>query len=164
MSIKYTIGVFCFVFTAHTGNINLLHCDMPNNVNSSFFTRLNADDQHQISCIAQNIYHESRGEPINGQIAVANVTMNRAGKESPCEVVYKKINGKCQFSWVCNKKPADNINRQIKYIAQAAYTGKLDDITDGSLYFHAVYVRPKWRKAMDKTIKIGNHIFYKPKI
>ena len=80
-------------------------------------------DTYQLSCLAQNIYHEARGESYQGKIAVANVTMNRVrSKKFPgtvCGVVKQAVHSrwwkkhhdrdvpvrhKCQFSWYCDGK------------------------------------------------------------
>jgi len=60
--------------------------------------------QEQMHCMARNIYYEAGSEPYEGKLAVAQVTMNRANHPSfpkkVCEVVYQRVNGTYQFSWV----------------------------------------------------------------
>lgn len=116
-------------------------------------------------CLALNIYHEARGEPRLGQIAVGTVTMNRAGWDikGVCQVVYAHK----QFSWTWLKKseehypPEHNKSwRRAQKIAERIINGELQDVTNGSTHFHANTVNPYWIHAFEKTMVIGNHIFY----
>ena len=134
------------------------------------YSSLSKKTQKQIDCLAQNIYHEARGESEAGQLAVAMVTMNRVGSgnfpDSVCGVVYQKTGRTYQFSWVSNKKKLTTINHllynDIVELATMIYFnhGRLDDMTDGATFYHADYVNPKW-KGLEKTNQIGHHIFYK---
>lgn len=121
-------------------------------------------------CMALNLYHESRGENVAGEYAVALVTMNRAHGDTKqvCPTVLKRK----QFSWtnalVKNKtlvaagKPRDQIAwRRAVIIAKIALSGKLYDFTNGSTFYHAKSVRPAWRKSMMLTRVIGQHVFYR---
>jgi N-acetylmuramoyl-L-alanine amidase len=124
-----------------------------------------------VVCLALNIYHEARSEPLVGQVAVANVVMNRVRDErfpnTVCKVVkQRKSKTKCQFSWYCDGKSDKAHNKQAYKIAvtlaEHVINGKeLEDYTDGALFYHADYVVPYWTKHFDKTKKIGTHIFYK---
>lgn len=120
----------------------------------------------QANCLATNIYFESRGEPIKGQIAVAMVTLNRvADSDFPdtiCEVVYegRPSRGKCQFSWYCDKKsdkiPKHSLEKRIAMlIAITVMTIPVQDPTNGALYFNSGS-----KKYSENIIKIGGHIFY----
>ena len=143
------------------------------------FEHLTPKVQRQVLCLANNIYFEARSEPIKGQIAVAFVTLNRVTSElfpdSICDVVKQKRNNVCQFSWYCESRPKRQYTKHIltgegslQYneiidIATFVYANyeKLNDPTHGSLFYHADYVRPGWRKRMDKVAVIGAHIFYR---
>jgi len=143
------------------------------------FEHLTPKVQRQVLCLANNIYFEARSEPIKGQIAVAFVTLNRVSSElfpdSICDVVKQKRNNVCQFSWYCESRPKRQYTKHIltgegslQYneiidIATFVYANyeKLNDPTHGSLFYHADYVRPGWRKRMDKVAVIGAHIFYR---
>ena len=137
-------------------------------------------------CLALNIYHESRNQPLAGQIAVALVTLNRVNDErfpgSICEVVYQgpireswrkdgtfyPIKHKCQFSWWCDGK-SDEVTQPKYYkeiqslVELIMHRGKINilDFTDGALFYHATYVKPGWAKMKTRTAKIEDHIFYK---
>lgn len=126
----------------------------------------------QRKCMANAIYFESRSEPEKGQIAVAQVVMNRvknpAYPKSICGVVYqnKHWRNRCQFSFACDGI-RDRINDrkswdQAQKIADRVIDGKVWLKTIGSsTHYHATYVRPKWARKMKKRDKIGLHIFYK---
>lgn len=146
-------------------------------------------DPDQALCLAENIYYESRNEDIRGQFAVASVTLNRANDErfpnTICEVVEQTAISKmtkrvvCAFSWYCenDKKgkeiPVNNkdgsINQRVvdqfqlaSLIAIEVLSKNVDDNTDGSTHFHNPYTsHPAWRNELRKTMKIGNHVFYK---
>ena len=134
-----------------------------------------------LMCLALNVYHEAKNQSFIGQVAVAQVVMNRVeDKRYPnnvCDVVkqgltYKwntsiPIKNKCQFSWYCDGKsdvPKDKktYNRLLE-IAKSLVYDKLPfiDITDGALFYHADYVNPDWAKTKTKTVEIQDHIFYK---
>lgn len=122
-------------------------------------------------CLAQAIYFEARSEPSLGQMAVANVVMNRVNsKHYPntiCGVVFQgeERRNKCQFSFACDGKTdrprKDKHWRRAERIALQVMRGKkriraLDD----TLHYHADYVRPRWSRKMRRVKKIGRHIFF----
>ena len=120
-------------------------------------------------CLAENVYYESRGESLKGQLAVAKVTLNRLDEgyaKSICGVVKQG----CQFSWVCNgavSRPFGYAWTQAVGIALVALneSGKVEDPTNGASHFHATYIewQPGWRKVQDSVRQIGNHVFYRTK-
>lgn len=122
----------------------------------------------EIFCLAKNIYFESRDQPWVGQIAVAQVTLNRVkdGRfpNTICKVVKQRKNRTCQFSWYCDglsDTPKDRKRyREAVSTAIYAYKGEIPDITEGSLWYHALTVTPWWAKAYKRTININDHIFY----
>ena len=125
-----------------------------------------------LRCLALNIYHEARSEPESGQIAVARVTLNRveseAFPESICGVVKQgsQKRHRCQFSWWCDGKP-DEPKEQKAWkrsleISRRVLTDEVPDPTDGALYYHTDYVSPKWSRHLERTTRIGRHLFYRP--
>lgn len=118
-------------------------------------------------CLALNIYFESRGEPEEGQMAVAHVTLNRVRSNrfpnSICDVVYQPR----QFSWTHLRKSHIPRNKtawkRAKDIAAIAIRWHLvgEDFSDGALFFHADYVQPYWAEHFEQTVQIGRHIFYR---
>jgi spore germination cell wall hydrolase CwlJ-like protein len=123
-------------------------------------------------CLAEAIYFEARGEPEEGQAAVAQAVLNRVSSglypASICGVVYQNSQHfkACQFSFACEGKPPA-INepdawRSAERIAAEVTNGKtyLSGI-GGSTHFHANYVRPRWSRRLEKMDVIGHHVFYK---
>jgi N-acetylmuramoyl-L-alanine amidase len=122
-------------------------------------------DASEIKCLADNIYFEAVTESQAGQVAVANVTMNRVNSpkfpNNVCEVVWEPK----QFSWTHDGKsdtPDDKkAYNEVYKIAQKVYYGNIVDITEGATFYHADYVNPSWAKVMERVGKIDRHIFYK---
>ena len=120
----------------------------------------------ELECLAGAVYFESRGEPIEGQLAVAQVIINRAESgqfpESYCSVVHQRS----QFSFVKNgRMPQPRTSSaawtRAKAIARIAHRGLWDSAADDSLYFHAKYVRPSWSRKKVARATIDSHIFYR---
>ena len=125
-------------------------------------------------CLAEAVYFEARGEAVRGQIAVAQVVLNRAfsGKypETVCGVVYqnKHRHLACQFTFACdNNKDVirePDMWERAKKIAKAMLDGQLWlPEVDKSTHYHAYWVRPSWVSEMRKMYKTGVHTFYRPR-
>jgi spore germination cell wall hydrolase CwlJ-like protein len=125
-------------------------------------------------CLANAIYFEARGEPIRGQIAVAQVVLNRvfSGKypDTVCGVVYQNANRHlaCQFTFACDGIPdvvkQPDAMERAKKIAADALDGKLWLPEVGkATHYHAYWVRPGWVREMSKLHKLGVHTFYRPR-
>lgn len=119
-------------------------------------------------CLTEALYFEARGESLEGQIAVAEVILNRV--DSPlyprtvCGVVKQRGGGGCQFSYVCTgkkkmreKAAADLAGR----IARAMLDGAPRIVTAGATHFHTRGVKPSWSKRFPRTVAIGDHLFYR---
>jgi N-acetylmuramoyl-L-alanine amidase len=118
----------------------------------------------ETECLAASVYFESKGEPLEGQLAVAEVVINRAesGRFAPsiCKVVFQKG----QFSFVrggafpkINK--AGHFWREAVAIAQIAMDEAWESRASDALFFHARRVSPSWNKT--RVAQLGNHIFYR---
>lgn len=129
-------------------------------------------------CLAQAIYHEARGESANGQMAVANIIVNRArsGKfpDSLCGVIYQNANKgryRCQFTFACDGRddtPGERRawSRSVD-LAQEVYaefaTGEDIGMLPGSaLYYHTQAVHPSWANTFSRVATVDSHIFYSP--
>jgi len=125
-------------------------------------------------CLAEAIYFEARGEPVHGQMAVAQVVLNRAfsGKypSTVCGVVYQNAHRHlaCQFTFACDGI-ADVIREpdmweRAKVIAAEMLDGKLWLPEIGkATHYHAYWVHPGWVREMTKLQKLGVHTFYRPR-
>lgn len=125
----------------------------------------------QFQCLAQAVYFESRGEPLSGQIAVAEVVLNRvdnpAYPRSICGVTKQGAgSGRgCQFSYACDGRPdvmTSSVSKaRSEKIARMLIDGRPRSVTSGATHFHATYVRPDWSRKFARTASIGNHVFYR---
>ena len=121
-------------------------------------------------CLTEALYFEARGESLQGQIAVAEVILNRrdGGRypDSVCGVVQQGTGEKhmCQFSYFCDglsdeigdKEAWDHLGR----IARAMLDGAPRDLTDGAEFYHTKAVSPYWADEFYQTAEIGAHLFY----
>ena len=124
-----------------------------------------------LSCLAAAIYFEARGEPIIGQIAVAQVVLNRVEDRrwpsTVCEVVkenrHKGTLHRCQFSFYCNgqreivrdQEAWDTAENIAQLMLDGTYT-----LTVPATHYHATHVRPFWSLHYQKLGQIENHVFY----
>lgn len=125
-------------------------------------------------CLAEAVYFEARGEAVRGQIAVAQVVLNRAFSgfypTTVCGVVYqnKHRHFACQFTFACDNTPdvirEPDMWERAKKIAKAIMDGQLWLSEVGkSTHYHAYWVRPSWVGEMKKMYKFGVHTFYRPR-
>ncbi|HWU55374.1 MAG TPA: cell wall hydrolase [Rhizomicrobium sp.] len=123
-------------------------------------------------CLSEALYYEARGEGVRGEKAVAEVVFHRmvSGSygDSICAVVYEGSGRKvCQFSFTCN----GDLNRpreatawnEAEQLAAQILTGEvqLGNSTGGATSYHATSVRPYWAPTLERTARIGKHIFYR---
>ena len=132
-----------------------------------------------IVCLALNVYHEAKNQSLAGQIAVAEVVMNRVDDSrypnNVCDVVkqgltYKwkpsvPIRNQCQFSWYCDGK-SDVAKEKEAWeeslsVAKGVYYGYLDAYLEGATHYHAYYVNPSWAETKTYITRIDDHIFYR---
>lgn len=126
----------------------------------------------QRRCLATAIYFEARGESVHGQLAVAQVVMNRVRSslypDTICGVVYQgqlRRTG-CQFSFTCDGRadvPKDKEKwRKANELAKRVTDGEswLGDIGRAT-HYHANYVKPRWQREMNRIKQVGRHIFYR---
>ncbi|WP_297108168.1 cell wall hydrolase [uncultured Devosia sp.] len=126
----------------------------------------------ELWCLATGIYFEARGEVYRGQVAVAQVILNRVKDhrypDTICGVVFQNQNRRnaCQFSFACDGIPETVTERkpweQAEEIAGKVTRGELylTEVGDAT-HYHATYVRPAWAPRMTKVTQIGLHVFYK---
>jgi len=142
-----------------------------------FFTKATLDNMRmprtnrELKCLAEAVYFEARGEQLEGQIAVADVIMNRKSSDkfpnTICRVVSEGSHKRnaCQFSYNCDGKLElvydKKSYRRIVKLSAILLNGGFGNITGGATFFHASEVNPSWAKKFKKTKKIGRHIFYR---
>ncbi len=125
-------------------------------------------------CLAEAVYFESRGEVERGQVAVAQVVVNRAFSgyypADICGVVYQNAHRHlaCQFTFACDGIPdvitEPDMWAQAKRIARDMLDGKiwLSEVGKAT-HYHAFWVRPVWVREMRTIQRIGVHTFYRPR-
>ena len=129
------------------------------------------ESNKQMSCLAEALYFEARGEPIQGQLAVGEVILNRVKDtrypSSICKVINQGTGRRfaCQFTYTCDGK-LETVSERKPYeialkIAKILMTTHDRKLTRGSTHYHSNYVNPKWSKKFERVAKFGRHIFYR---
>lgn len=133
-----------------------------------------------VLCMALNIYHEARGESVKGQIAVAQVTLNRVNHKHYPNEVCGVVTQRKQFSWTIDKlKPVKRSGKVVGYklkpeavpkekkaweravsIAKYVMSGKSVDHAKGAIFYHTTAVNPYWSRDKRLVTQLGNHLFY----
>ena len=129
-------------------------------------------------CLAQAIYHEARGETATGQMAVANIIVNRARSNrfpsTLCGVIYQNADKgryRCQFTFACDGRddtPGERrawLNSQElarKVYAEFAQGEDIGVLPGSALYYHTTAVRPSWANTFSRVAVVDSHIFYSP--
>jgi spore germination cell wall hydrolase CwlJ-like protein len=130
-------------------------------------------------CLSLNIYYEARNQPLRGQMAVAEVVLNRVEDDNfpstVCEVVMEcptyswkpdfPIRNKCQFSWYCDGK-SDTPTELLAWdtsvvVAENILANVPPKLLDGATHYHSTNVNPFWAKDKVFVKRIGDHLFYK---
>ena len=166
------IGIVCFAFLGRT------HTDPAAAQSLQHAQQREATRAHRrendLQCLAENVYFEARGEPLEGQYAVAEVTLNRTRAQyfphTICAVVHQwrfdpiRKRPVADFSWteLGAMSPEDGPAwKRATDVANAVYDDLHDPIVPGALFYHATRVRPGWSKTRTPIATIGNHVFYK---
>jgi N-acetylmuramoyl-L-alanine amidase len=119
----------------------------------------------ELECLASAVYFESKGEPLEGQLAVAEVILNRVESPKFPDTICGVVKQKHQFSFVRgghipSAPTSSRAWRRAVAIAQIARQDLADSAVSTALFFHANYVRPGWR-GLTRVASVGNHIFYR---
>jgi spore germination cell wall hydrolase CwlJ-like protein len=128
-------------------------------------------EQTQLDCLAEAIYYEARSESLRGQLAVAEVVMNRVHDarfpKTVCGVVYQghyRDTG-CQFTFTCDgslrNKPSGDAWDRARVIALHVSMGLAKPVTNKATHYHTDYVNPYWAAGLVETAVVGKHIFYR---
>lgn len=120
----------------------------------------------EVMCLAQAVYFEARGEPLDGQLAVARVVVNRAESSRFPDDYCAVVTQPAQFSFVRGGQiPAPNRQsaawKRAKAVARIAHRDLWESPAHDALYFHATHVRPRWAGRLTARATIRNHVFYR---
>ena len=128
-------------------------------------------DAEERKCLSQAIYYEARSEPRIGQLAVADVVLNRVASpvypNSICEVVFEgsERSTGCQFSFTCDGSMQARLNKrkwkESEDLAGAILAGVRAPVSRNATHYHANYVTPHWADSLTPTATIGTHKFYR---
>ncbi|MFV0387004.1 cell wall hydrolase [Paracoccus sp. (in: a-proteobacteria)] len=127
-------------------------------------TRNSDFSNNDLNCLAEALYFEARGEGRKGQAAVAEVILNRVDSGRFPSTVCGVVNQPSQFSYtIGGKKKIRNqaVYDNVRQVAKVALAGAPRDLTGGATYFHTPAVSPKWSHRFQRTVRIGQHIFYR---
>lgn len=119
----------------------------------------------ELGCLAMNIYHEGRGEPIRGREAIASVTMNRVRSDRYPDTVCAVVWQRKQFSWT-GTSPRYHVITDFKSwqealeIARLFINGTMITTVGNATHYHATSVRPYWRDRTKLVAHLGRHYFY----
>lgn len=123
-------------------------------------------------CLTEALYFEARGESLVGQVAVAEVILNRVDSalypDSICGVIGQGVSAglhACQFSYNCDGKPEaiheKRAFERLGRVAQKMMDGLPRALTGGATHYHTDSVQPRWSRRFEQTARIGDHIFYR---
>jgi N-acetylmuramoyl-L-alanine amidase len=122
----------------------------------------------EANCMAVAVYHEARGESLEGQLAVARVIMNRAASGKYPTTWCGVVKQPWQFSFVNPRTgympgvdQASAAWRKALGITRLAMANAVQSVSTDCLWYHADYVAPSWGRRLTRVEKIGAHIFYR---
>ncbi|SHE40107.1 Cell wall hydrolase CwlJ, involved in spore germination [Litoreibacter ascidiaceicola] len=124
----------------------------------------------QWRCLAEALYFEARGETVKGQIAVAEVILNRVSSsrfpDTVCGVIKQGTGRKyaCQFTYTCDGRP-EHISEpgafdRVGKIARMMLNGAPRKLSGGATFYHTTAVNPRWASKFRRTARHGVHLFY----
>ena len=131
--------------------------------------------ESDVECLTEAVYFEARGEPFIGQLAVANVIMERVRDHrfptTVCKVVHagrywegNPVRNRCAFSYWCDGKPEimkeKQAHKTAQDVARMAINGVMYEEVQGATFYHASYVMPYWIKELDFITRVCKHLFY----
>ncbi|MBU6164860.1 MAG: cell wall hydrolase [Alphaproteobacteria bacterium] len=113
-----------------------------------------------LDCLATAVWFESRGEALEGQLAVAQAVVNRAQSGRWGKGVCGVIKAPRQFNFVAARVQRGTATFTIAMaVARIAMQGLWHDIAEGAHSFHAARLNPRWR--LTRVARVGNHVFYR---
>jgi len=129
------------------------------------------NNDNAVHCMALNLYHEARSEDRKSKIAVGWVVLNRAKDgefpDTICEVIHEGGESPpCEWSWWCDgesdKPQNSNAWAAVQRLARKLLRNPPPDPTEGALWFHHVSIQPPpWAAHSERTVRIGDHVFYR---
>jgi hypothetical protein len=135
---------------------------------SELVTDMPVDDDlsRDMRCLAQAIYFEARGEPLDGQLAVGRVVINRAESEAFPDDYCGVVTQRAQFSFVRGGSipepdTSSSAWKRAVAVAKIAHQELWDSPARDALFFHATYVKPSWSRNKVARATLARHVFYR---
>jgi spore germination cell wall hydrolase CwlJ-like protein len=124
-------------------------------------------EKAEVTCMAQALYYEARGEGQNGQEAVAEVILQRVRSGSHPDTICGVVHEPRQFSFLTDGSTSRALDadawQSAKQLAARIVRGEVvTSLTRRAQFYHQVDIQPAWANEMIQTAKIGNHVFYRP--
>lgn len=114
----------------------------------------------ELDCLATAVWFESRGEALEGQLAVAQAVVNRARTGKWGKGICGVIRAPHQFNFVAARVQRSTATFSTALaVARIAVAGLWHDVAEGAHSFHSARFNPRWR--LTRVAKIGNHVFYR---
>lgn len=110
----------------------------------------------EVACLAATLYHEARGEGVEGLQAVAHVALNRKQARNWPGTICGVVRQPGQFAY--RPAPKNDAYEEAVRVAANALAGKTTDPTNGATYFFSGRA-PGWSRGMTTTARIGGHVF-----
>lgn len=168
---KLTISILCVLIFAASNVSHAVPRPSPRPDDAPVYLSY----KKEITCLTEAVYFEARGEPSVGQKAVAQVILNRVDSafypDTICDVVYQNDHMKnaCQFSFACDDIPEAVREKAAFEKARAIATDTFEcdqscrekeHPVGRSTHYHADFVHPNWANKLERTGKVGRHVFY----
>ncbi len=123
--------------------------------------QVDLDSDAELRCLATAVYFEARGEPLEGQLAVAQAIRNRVASGRYASSICGVIRQPGQFTYAHDRAPrGGNDWRIAQAIAAIAQDQTWREVAPKATSFHASFVKPGWN-GMTRVARIGNHVFYR---
>jgi hypothetical protein len=180
--LAFVIWLSALCGTAQAGSALAFHMAVPNMPSfSPVFPRVDGAGLEKY-CLALAIYHEARGEPLPGQLAVAVTILNRvrsgAYPDTVCGVVFQNSGRlhRCQFSFACDRRSdvpknaavfvksmhmAEFTSRMKTYLDSGPHAGSPFAVLGDMTHYHRHDVHPVWSKKLHRLQQIGSHVFFR---
>ncbi len=120
-------------------------------------------DKHVV-CMAKVVMHEAANQPRSGQLAVAQLIMNRVGQDRFGESVCEVVNQRGQFFNTASYNPRRDSARWAAAVevARQAMAGNADQVVPGAVFYHAVHQAPnRFFRTRERISMVGDHVFYR---
>lgn len=119
--------------------------------------------EREISCLMSVAYHEARGEPREGKVAVVEVVLARRDSDRWPSTACGVIAQRSQFSFVRRGHIPDvpsSSEQGLRSLVLDVLSGRASSSARGATFFHATYAKPSWRHRLRHVSRIGRHLFY----